>query len=329
MNTINKILILIIVVFLINHLTDGQILNTLKRYFTMCQEKMEGFIGLTYANKRGIYPNVPQIPYDSQRDFAFINQNDIDNLDDESYKLYRFINNMVTPNVNMYELTASRGKKVKASDDLVKEILSHLERIFNCSGYRFTNIKLLDQIVYYENPRGKEIEPFNFSSNVTYQGKTIGSVVINIESFLREDKFYYKPMKSGFLTITAVRLTNRNHPNNVNKEKKWVSAYKLNREPTGVSPSRYSKGPVSELKKPMRPTKSQEKAMNQTQKMAQKMTESFNDHFVSRESFDDLFIKPSQQHVTEGFMNDTENSLIPSIVELSSYEDSSATQTST
>ncbi len=327
MNMINKILILIIIIFVINHLTEGQILNTLKRYLAICQEKMEGFIGLTYTNKKGIHPNVPQIPYESQRDFAYINENDIDNLDDETYRLYRFINNMVTPNVNMYELTASRGKRIKASGDLQKEILGHLERIFNCAGYSFSNVKILDPIVYYENPRGKEIEPFNFSSNVSYQGKSIGSVVINIESFLREDKFYYKPMKSGFLTITAVRLSNRKHPNNINKEKKWVSAYKLerdNREPTGVSPSR----PVSEIKKPMRPSKSQQKAIEQTQKMASKMTESFNDHFVSRENFDDLFIKPSHQHVTEGFMNDTDNSLIPSIVELSSYEDSSATQTS-
>ena len=327
MNMINKILILVIIIFVINHLTEGQILNTLKRYWVICQQKMEGFIGLTYTNKKGVHPNVPQIPYESQRDFPYINENDIDNLDEETYILYRFINNMVTPNVNMYELSASRGKKIKASDDFQKEINNHLERIFNCSGFKFSNIKIIDPIVYYENPRGKEIEPFNFSSNVFYQGKSIGSVVINIESFLREDKFYYKPMKSGFLTITSVRLSNRIHPNG-NKERKWVSAYKLEREPTGISPSRPFQGPSSEIKKPIKPTKSQQKAMNQTQKMASKMTESFNDHFVSRENFDDLFIKPSQPHVIDSFMNDTENSLIPSIIELSSYENSSVTQTS-
>ena len=328
MNMINKILILVIMIFVINHLTEGQILNTLKRYFNICHEKMEGFIGLTYTNKKGVYPNVPLIPYESQQDFAYINQNDIDNLDEETYRLYRFINNMVTPNVNMYELTASRGKKIKASGELQKEINSHIERIFNCSGYTFSNIKIIDPIIYYENPRGKEIEPFNFSSNVSYHSKFIGTIVINIESFLREDKFYYKPMKSGFLSITSIRLSNRTHPNNINKERKLVSAYKLEREPSGVSPSR----PVSEIKKPIRPSKNQQKAIDQTQKMTSKMTESFNDHFVSRENFDDLFIKPSRHYTTnaanEGFMNDTENSLIPSIIELSSYENSSETQTS-
>lgn len=323
MNMINKILILVIIIFVINHLTEGQILNTLKRYLIICQEKMEGFIGITYTNKKGVYPNVQVIPYESQRDFPYINENDIDNLDDETYRLYRFINNMVTPNVNMYELTASRGKKIKASSDFLKEINNHLERIFNSSGYKFFNIKIIDSIIYYENPRGKEIEPFNFSSNVSYQGKSIGSVVINIESFLREDKFYYKPMNSGFLTITTIRLCHRKHPNNINKEKKWVSAYKLE-HPSGMSPSKS----ISHLKKPMKPSKSQQKAMEQNKKMTSKMTESFKDHFVSRENFDELFIKPSHSHITEGFMNDTDNSLIPSIVDLSSYEDSSALQTS-
>ena len=308
MNMVNKILILVMIIFVINHLMEGQILNTLKGFFTSCQDKTEKFIGLTYTNKKGVYPNVPQVPYDSQRDFAYINQNDVNNLDDETYRLYRFINNMVTPNVNIYELTSSRGKKIKASNELLNEIVNHLERIFNCSGYKFSNIKLLDQIVYYENPRGKELESFNFSSNVSYQGKSIGSVVINIESFLRDDKFYQKPMKSGFLTITDIRLGNRTHPNGVNKEKKWISAYKL-------EPSQNQ----SQIRKPMIPTKNQQKAIEKNQKMTSKMTESFNNHFVPRENFDELFIKPQQN--TEGFMNDTDNSLIPTIDEISFNED--------
>ena len=93
MNMVNKILILVIIIFVINHLTNGQILNTIKGLFTGCNT--EKFIGATYTNKKGVYSNVPQVPYDSQRDFAYINQNDIDELDDETYRLYRFINNMV------------------------------------------------------------------------------------------------------------------------------------------------------------------------------------------------------------------------------------------
>ncbi len=307
MNMVNKILILVMIIFVINHLMEGQILNTIKGFFTKCNNKTEKFIGATYTNNKGVHPNVPDVPYASQKDFAYINQNDIENLDEETYRLYRFINNMVTPNVNIYELTSSRGKKIKASNDLVNEIVFHIERIFNCSGYKFSNIKLLDQISYYENPRGKELESFNFSSDVSFQGKSIGSVIINIESFLREDKFYQKPMKSGFLTITDIRLGNRTHPNGVNKEKKWVSAYKL--EPSGNQ---------SQIKKPIYPNKHQQQAVQKNNNMKSKMNDSFNNHFVPRENLDDLFIKPNQSN--ESIMNDTDNSLIPTIDEISSEE---------
>jgi len=303
---INKILILVIMIFVINHLTNGQILNTIKGLFTGCNT--EKFIGATYTNKKGVYSNVPQVPYDSQRDFAYINQNDIDELDDETYRLYRFINNMVTPNINIYELTASRGKKMKASNELIKEIIVHLERIFNCSGYKFSNLKLMDQIVYYENPRGKELESFNFSSDVSYHNKSIGSVVINIESFLREDKFYQNHMKSGFLTITNIRLANRIHPNGINKEKKIVSAYKLESSPRNQS----------RIKNPINPNKNQQQAIERNNRNNTKMNESFNNHFVPRENFDELFIRP--QSNSEAFMNDTDNSLIPTIDEISSEE---------
>ncbi len=306
MNMINKILILVIMIFVINHLTNGQILNTIKGLFTGCNT--EKFIGATYTNKKGVYSNVPQVPYDSQRDFAYINQNDIDELDDETYRLYRFINNMVTPNINIYELTASRGKKMKASNELIKEIIVHLERIFNCSGYKFSNLKLMDQIVYYENPRGKELESFNFSSDVSYHNKSIGSVVINIESFLREDKFYQNHMKSGFLTITNIRLANRIHPNGINKEKKIVSAYKLESSPRNQS----------RIKNPINPNKNQQQAIERNNRNNTKMNESFNHHFVPRENFDELFIRP--QSNSEAFMNDTDNSLIPTIDEISSEE---------
>jgi len=306
MNMINKILILVIIVFVINYLTNGQILNTIQDLFK--SSNTEKFIGATYTNKKGVYSNVPQVPYESQRDFAYINQNDIDELDDETYRLYRFINNMVTPNINIYELTSSRGKKIKASNELVKEIIVHLERIFNCSGYKFSNLKLMDQIVYYENPRGKELESFNFSSDVSYHNKSIGSIIINIESFLREDKFYQNHMKSGYLTITNIRLANRIHPNGINKEKKIVSAYKLESSPRNQS----------RIKNPINPNKNQLQAIERNNKNNTKMNESFNNHFVPRENFDELFIRP--QSNSEAFMNDTDNSLIPTIDEISSEE---------
>lgn len=326
---INKILILVIVVFLINHLTDGKIMETIKSYFSVCKEKIEGFIGLTYSNKKGIYPNNLNIPYEIQRDFPYNNKNDPDYLDEESYKLYGFMKNLINVNTNYSELTPSRELSIPADKALINDIMNQLTKVLNCHGFRFTNIMLLDKIYYHINHRGKEIELFSISADVSYRGKSIGSVIMNFETFLRKDRFCPKEFRNGLLTITNVKLLDRKHPGGITKEKIIKSPYIVNdsNDPDGcvVSPTQYQK----EIKKPIKQTSVQKKAIQKTQEMATKMTESFNNHFVGREDYDDLFIKPINSYVTEGFMNDTDNSLIPSIVELSSYEQLSITESST
>jgi len=113
-------------------------------------------------------------------------------------------------------------------------------------------------------------------------------------------------MKSGYLTITNIRLANRIHPNGINKEKKIVSAYKLESSPRNQS----------RIKNPINPNKNQLQAIERNNKNNTKMNESFNNHFVPRENFDELFIRP--QSNSEAFMNDTDNSLIPTIDDLPS-----------
>jgi hypothetical protein len=325
---INKILILVIVVFLINHLTDGKIIETIKSYFFVCKEKIEGFIGLTYVNKKGIYSNYPNIPYEFQKDFAHINKNDPEYLDDESYKLQTFMKNLINVNTNHTELTPSRNESIPADNSLVNDIMNQLSKVLNSHGYRFNNIILLDKINYQENYRGKEIELFSISADVLHRGKSIGSVVLNFETFLRQDRFCPKEFKNGLLTVTNVKLLDRKYPGGITKERKIKSPYIVsdNNEPDGCveSPTIYQR----EIRKHIKQTPVQKKAIQKTKEMATKMTESFNNHFVGRDNYDDLFIKPNNSYIVEGFMNDTDNSLIPSIVNLSSYEQSSVTESS-
>jgi len=310
MNLLNKILILIILIVLINHLTEGNIVETVKRHFTTCKSSVENFIGLTYASKR-IKPTVPNIPYARQKDFPYINKNEPGVLDDESYGLYMFINELVTPNVNNYELTKSRDRRIRASEALEKEIYTHISNIFNCKGFKFENIKILSNIHYYENPRGKDLEPFEFSADVSFRNKFIGSVVINMECFVREDKFYRSPMESGFLTILNVQLLNRTYPDGVSKEKVWNTLYKL--EPD----DQYLKIDKDE---PRVVQKAEKEAIAINNDLTNKMVESFENHFPSRENYDDLFIKPASSTKHVSFQLDTENSLIPSIIEFSACE---------
>jgi hypothetical protein len=273
---INKILILVISILLINYLTEGKIIETIYRYLTTCKDKFESFVNI----KRTSMSNN-------------ISEND-------SYQLYRYVNNMVTPYVNVYELTSDRTHKLAAPISLVNELIDHISKIFNSSGYKFDNITILDKIYWYENARGKDIDAFNFSADIKYRGKSIGTWIFNIECFLREDKFFDKPLSSRFLTIINIRQTN-------GTGKQIISAYKLDQSNLVKTPD------VVFNKQP----KHVETAIKTAVEMTEKMNESFNGHFVSIDNDDKLFIKPTNttNQNANRFVNDTENSLIPSIID--------------
>jgi hypothetical protein len=324
MNIINKILILIILIFLINHLSDGQIIKIIKNTFCTCKTKVDHFIGLT-NNASTDNPNVivPSIPYQTQKDFPYNNNNDT--LDDDTYDLYKFLNNLITVNVNMYELTQDNSNRLKVSDIFKKEIYDELNKIFNCGEYSFNDITFLSELYYYNNNTGKTIEPFEFKSNIAYKNKTIGSIVIYIECFMRKDKFYYQPNQTGYLTIQSIKLINRTYSDGKTKEKIWRSAYKLiptKNEDSIIEEKVFqyqneneNENVESESLKHIN-NKNENQAIKQNIELSNKMVESFNNHFVNRENYDDLFIKPASQN-QDNLQTDTENSLIPSNIEFS------------
>jgi hypothetical protein len=301
MNIVNKILILIIFIFIIDNLVEGKIFKTIKSYILMCKDKIEGFTGLTYSNKKGTFVNHPQVPYEIQRDFPYLNKNDPDNLDDESHELYNFMKDLVTVNTNFTELTPSRNKSIVADKNLVDEIMKQLTKTLNSNGFNFSNIKLLDDIHYHENHRGKEIESFNIKSDISFRGKSIGSVVMNFEVFMRRDNFHSREFKHGLLTIVNVKLIERKYPNNITREKKIRSPYiiETNNEPTT----------------------NQKDAFEKHNNLNNNMNKSFNDNFVKINEYEKLFIKPLNSNDSENSLN----SLIPSAVDISSYDQYSAT----
>jgi hypothetical protein len=247
-------------------------MNILQGAFTTCKNKVENFMGLTYVNKRGVFSNTPEVPYQSQLDFAYINNNEgnPEHLDEESYNLYKFLDSLVRPDNNIYQLTASNSERYKASNDFEKDILANLNKILNCKGYQVDNIKLLEKLVILKNPRGVELEPFKMSGDISYKGKMIGSITLYIESFYRYDK------NPKTFTIQNIKLIERNR--------------------TG------------------------------TGKIKHELKDTSDSIFKIKKEFDvsDVFIKSNNR---EDF-NMTDDSLIPSIVNLSDYEASSETKTS-
>lgn len=223
MNLLNKILILLIILFLINHLTSGKIFDTVKKYFNSCVEKFSN----TNSTCNMIDPHIIPVPYAGQLDFPYLNGNEnVNEVDSETYNLYKFINGRITPNNYNYEMTADRSEPFDVPDDMYKYIVKSLTTIFNQSNFKFKNIKIIDKLSYFNNIKGKDIIPFNFTADVYYNNKPIGNVVIYIESFI------YEQIKGGLFSITNVRLQNRTNPNQ-KKKKMEKTLYRVN-NPDGL-----------------------------------------------------------------------------------------------
>jgi hypothetical protein len=124
MNLINTILILIIIIFLINYFSNGKIVSTLNRIFNNCKQNIESFTGKQYSC---VSSNNINIPYANQLDFPYINK---DELDEETYNLYQYINDIISKNVNNYELTPSNSQRIKISKTIENELVNMLSKIF-------------------------------------------------------------------------------------------------------------------------------------------------------------------------------------------------------
>ena len=289
MNFINTLLILIIVIFLINYLTDDKIIGLFNDYSSLCKNKIENFIGITYANDKSVYSNTAIIPFANQLDFPYMNNNNNDTFDTDTYNLYNFITTLITPNINIYELTASNTKRILGNANFHNEIINYINIVFNSGFFIFSDIKLLNKIFYYKNPRGKDIEMFKFNANVSLNNglkqKFIGNFIFSIELFIHEDKHYHKyneysiysSKKNEYIAIINIKLLGK-----LSKNEKYNNI-KLNDN---------------------------------------KIKESFNNYFVNRDIYDNLFIKPKPIE-TPNIINESD-SLIPSIINISqSYDDNS------
>jgi len=133
------------------------------------------------------------------------------------------------------------------------------------------------------------------------------------------------------LTIQSIKLINRTYIDEKSREKIWRSAYKLiptKNEDLIIDEKVFQyqnendNVNVNEIVNIESETlnhinnENENQAIKQNIELSNKMVESFTNHFVNRENYDDLFIKPSS-HNQDNLQTDTENSLIPSNIEFS------------
>ena len=211
---LNNILLIIILLLAANYISNGTVLEVLKRYYkkflsyflnTMEELKNTEFKGKLIEGIKENEQTTPKIIYDN--DFKEIYQKKNSFKEDPNMKkVYHFLQSLITINNNHYELISSKNKLISMSQNDKETLNKFIIKSFNNGDFKFNNLVILDSIVFLENARGKEIRPFRISGDVYINKEPIGKITLHLEVFIRSDSTFYGPFNSGFPTFTRIKL---------------------------------------------------------------------------------------------------------------------------
>jgi hypothetical protein len=218
---LNNILLIVLLLLVANYISNGSVLEVLKRYY----EKLVSYFfnsieGLKNTEFRGdliegikqCVNTTPEIIHDN--DFKQIYEKNNNNMknnnivkeDPNMKKLYHFLQSLVTVNTQHYELISSKNKLISMSHNDKESLNKFITKSFNCGDFRFSNLVILDSIVFLENSAGKELRPFRVSGDVYINKEPICKITLHLEMFIRSDSTFYGPFNSGFPTLTRIKL---------------------------------------------------------------------------------------------------------------------------
>jgi hypothetical protein len=224
-NFINNTILILILLLLANYLSNGSIITILKKYYQLLMDylfsKTEGFQGIFSSNKEATFEGIkpckyttPEIMHDTEFKYVFnehVKGKGKSQVEEpEMKKLYHFLQSLVSTNRNINELTPSNSNEINLSQAEKDNLRQTLTKSLNCNKeFKFINIEFIDKLVYFTNNRGKEIKPFRFTTDASINNVPLGKLTIYLEMFIRMDDLFYGPIKSGFPTITRIKLTHR------------------------------------------------------------------------------------------------------------------------
>ena len=210
---LNNILLIVILLLIANYISNGTVLEVLKRYYkkfiSYCLNNIEELKNTEFKGNimEGIKQNeqtTPKIIYDNDFKQNYQKKNDIKE-DPHMKKLYHFLQSLITIN-NHYELISSKNKLISMSQNDKETLNKFIIKSFNNGDFKFNNLVILDSIVFLENSTGKEIRPFRISCDVYINKEPIGKITLHLEVFIRSDSTFYGPFNSGFPTFTRIKL---------------------------------------------------------------------------------------------------------------------------
>ena len=226
-NFINNSILILILMLLANYLSNGSILNIITKYYELLKiylfGQIENFRGIFSSSDKNVFLSgikecdytTPDIIHDTEFKYVYnnnINQKHKINPHKETKEmksLYMFLQSLISDNKNFYELTPSEKKPNTMSQLEIDLIRKHIIKSFKCANFNFSNIQILDKLVYFKNPRGKEVKPFKIAVDAMYQNLSIGKLVLYLEMFIRLDDLYDGPSRSGLPTFTRIKLIHK------------------------------------------------------------------------------------------------------------------------
>ena len=181
----NFILFLIVIGLLFSLCRDS-ILNTLKNLYNKlsnCNENFEGQKALVDTNANTDLP----VKYPAQKDFPYHSEN---LQSPEADELYKFLQSMVSPNVNQYDLTTPYSKKYKSDkkSELTLQKFLNIKLNNSSSNKKLENIEFLESIYYFKNQMSLELVPFQIEGEYIKNDKKMGKVKLQLEISFRFDQ---------------------------------------------------------------------------------------------------------------------------------------------
>jgi anion-transporting ArsA/GET3 family ATPase len=193
---LNNILLIILLLLVANYISNGTVLEVLKRYY----EKFLNIIQNTENTKN--IKNIKKIKNTNNTSNNKINFKEEPNMK----KLYHFLQSLITENNTYTELDSSKNKLISMSENDKETLNKFIIKSFNSYDFKFNNLVILDSIIFLENSAGKELKPFRISGDVYINKEPIGKITLHLEIFIRSDSTFYGPFNSGFPTFTRIKL---------------------------------------------------------------------------------------------------------------------------
>lgn len=218
---INNIILIIILMVLANYLSNGSVIEVIMKYYNLLINyifsKTEDFTNmLSEKSKNFLFNEIPECNYipphlknDPDLNFNYNSEKDCNlNKKKEMIKMEKinhFLQTLISTKTNLYQLTHSNSKEINLPQSEHDNIRKHLIKSLKSNKFKFNNIDIIDRLTYYNNPKGREMRPFRFTTDV-YQNddEPIGRLTIIVDMFLKMDDLFY-----GVPSITRIKINNK------------------------------------------------------------------------------------------------------------------------